>query len=100
MTEHVEAWDRFPGDASALNGYPHVGRLAGWREVALSGTAVPVLCGMLIFGSKIEPVLAGIACSNCGVGISVTSLWLIVRPRSQKLNLQELSQALEKLPAI
>ena len=95
MAEHVEAWDRFPGDASALNVYPDVGRLAtDWREVTLSGAAVPVLCGTLNFGCKIEPVLAGIACSDGGVGVSVTSLWLIVRPRSQKLNLQELGQNL------
>ena len=93
VAEHMEAWDRFPGDASAINVYPDVGQLAtDWREVTLSGAAVSVLCGTLNFGSKIEPVIARIACSDGGVGVSVTSLWLIVRPRSQKLNLQELGQ--------
>ena len=62
------------------------------RVTVSAGVAVPVLCGTLNFGCKIEPVLAGIACSDGGVGVSVTSLWLIVRPQSQKLNLQELGQ--------
>ena len=32
VAEHVEAWDRFPGDALALNVYADVGRLATDRS--------------------------------------------------------------------